>query len=332
MRMAAFLAAALALMWAQPMRAAEVYGIGLEGFTYPYPVSMLTLPAESEPLRMAFMDVKPTGAANGRAVLLLHGRNFPSSYWEPTIKAFSAVGYRVIVPDQVGFGKSSKPLAPIGFDQLARHTAALLDSLQLPRVDIVAHSLGGMLAVRFARSYPDRVQRIVFEAPIGLEDYRNFVPPVETDRIMADEDRLTPEGYRTQLMTNYSLTLKPDAITPFVEARMRIKESAEYPRWLRAFVNSYQMIWGQPVVYEIPALRQPVLFIMGGNDHNAPGRAYAPMEVRARMGDNAKLAWDLAARMPNAKVEVFEGIGHVVHLEAVERFNNSALNFLTLPQ
>jgi len=56
------------------------------------------------------------------------------------------------------------------------------------------------------------------------------------------------------------------------------------------------------------------------------------MEVRARMGDNAKLARDLAARMPNAKVEVFEGIGHVVHLEAVERFNNSALGFLTLPQ
>jgi pimeloyl-ACP methyl ester carboxylesterase len=109
---------------------------------------------------------------------------------------------------------------------------------------------------------------------------------------------------------------------------MRIKGSADYPRWLRAFVNSYQMIWSQPVVYEMPSLRQPVLFIMGGNDHNAPGRAYAPMEVRARMGENAKLALDISAHMPNAKVQVFDGIGHVVHLEALDRFNRTMLEFL----
>ena len=109
---------------------------------------------------------------------------------------------------------------------------------------------------------------------------------------------------------------------------MRIKGSAEYPRWLHAFVNSYQMIWGQPVVYEIPLVQQPVLFIMGGNDRNAPGRGFAPMELRARMGDNTRLARELAARMPNGKVEVYEGIGHLVHMEAVSRFNASVLAFL----
>jgi pimeloyl-ACP methyl ester carboxylesterase len=233
-----------------------------------------------------------------------------------------------VVPDQLGFGKSSKPLAQQSFDALARHTRALLDSLALPRVDIVAHSMGGMLAVRFARSYPGRVDRLVLAAPIGLEDYRNFVPPVETGRIIADEDKLTADGYRRQLVTNYSLTLPPEDITPFVEARMRMKDAADYPRWLRAFVNSYQTIWGEPVVYEIPLLPQPVLFIMGANDHNAPGRAYAPEAVRAKMGDNARLAQDLAVRMKQARVEVFEGIGHVVHLEAKDRFNASVLSFL----
>ena len=274
------------------------------------------------------MDVKPTGPANGRAVLLLHGRNFPSSYWEPTIKALAAAGYRVVVPDQIGFGKSSKPLAQVSFDSMARHTLALLDNLSLPRVDIVAHSMGGMLAVRFARSYPDRLDRLVLAAPIGLEDYRNFVPPVDTERIVADEDKLTADGYRRQLVTNYSLTLPPDDITPFVEARMRIKDAADYPRWLRAFVNSFQTIWGQPVVYEIPLLTQPTLFIMGGNDHNAPGRAYAPESVRAKMGDNARLARELAPRMKDGKVIVFDGIGHLVQLEAKDRFNAAMLSFL----
>jgi pimeloyl-ACP methyl ester carboxylesterase len=328
MRLIAALVLAFAIAVPNLSRAAEPYGIGLEGFAYPHPVSMLTLSEDEDALRMAYMDVPPSGAANGRSVLLLHGRNFPSSYWETVITALTRAGYRVVVPDQVGFGKSSKPPFALSFDMLAAHTVKLLDHLQIAKTDVVAHSMGGMLTVRLARSYPTRIDKIVLEAPIGLEDYRNFAPPVETSRIMADEDRLTPEGYRTQLVNNYSLTLPADAITPFIDARMRIKGSAEYPRWLRAFVNSYQMIWSQPVVYEIPLVQQPVLFIMGGNDRNAPGRAFAPMDLRARMGDNARLARELAARMPNGKVEVYEGIGHLVHMEAVERFNASMLAFL----
>jgi pimeloyl-ACP methyl ester carboxylesterase len=331
MRLIAF-ALALALSVPSLARAAEPYGIGLEGYPYPYPVSLLTLSEDEDALRMAYMDFRPAGTGNGRTVLLLHGRNFPSSYWDTAIPALTGAGYRVVVPDQVGFGKSSKPLFQLSFDMLAAHTIKLLDHLQIARSDIVAHSMGGMLAVRIARSYPTRIDRIVLEAPIGLEDYRNFAPPVETARIMADEDRLTPEAYRNQLMTNYSLTLPPEAITPFIEARMRIKGSAEYPRWLRAFVNSYQMIWGQPVVYEIPLVQQPVLFIMGERDRNAPGRAFAPMELRARMGDNVRLARELASRMPNGKVEVYEGIGHLVHMEAVQRFNASVLSFLSAPR
>jgi pimeloyl-ACP methyl ester carboxylesterase len=329
MRLIAALALALAAAFAGPAQSTEPYGIGLEGFAYPYPVTMLALSEDDDALRMAYMDVKPSGAGNGRTVLLLHGRNFPSSYWDTVIAPLTGGGYRVVVPDQVAFGKSSKPIFALSFDMLAAHTVKLLDHLQIARTDIVAHSMGGMLAVRLARSYPARVDRIVLEAPIGLEDYRNFAPPVETARIMADEDRLTADAYRRQLVTNYSLTLPPAAITPFIEARMRIKDSAEYPRWLRSFVNSYQMIYSQPVVYEIPLVQQPVLFIMGENDHNAPGRGFAPMEVRARMGDNARLARELAARMPNGRVEVYEGIGHLVHMEAASRFNASVLAFLS---
>lgn len=313
-------------------KAAEPYGVGLEGFAYPYPVAMLTLPPEGEALRMAYMDVKPGANANGRSVVLLHGRNFPSSYWEPTIKALTAAGYRVIVPDQIGFGKSSKPLAQKSFDDLARHTAFLLDELKLDRVDIVAHSMGGMLAVRFARSYPMRVNRLLLEAPVGLEDYRVYVPPVTTERLLQIEDALTADGYRRQLVTNYSLTLPPEAITPFIESRMRIKEAADYPRWLLAFVNTYHTLYREPVVYDFPLLQTETLFVMGANDHNAPGRPYAPEPLRAKMGENAKLAREIAAKMPKGKAIVFEGIGHLVHMEAAEKFNAAMLTFLNAPR
>lgn len=311
----------------QPAPAREPYGIGLEGFAYPYPVNMLPLTNDGEQVRMAYMDVAPA-TPNGRTVLLLHGRNFPSSYWAPVIRTLTDAGYRVVVPDQIGFGKSSKPVFDLHFDTLARNTIALLDHLQLKQVDIVAHSLGGMLGVRITRAYPDRVSRLLLAAPIGLEDYRLYVPPTPTENILENEDKLTAEGYRTQLVNNYSLKLPPDAITPFIDARFNIKGSSEYPRWLRAFVNSAQLIYREPVAHEIPLIDRPTLFVMGEDDHNAPGKPNAPEALRPKMGHNADLAKALAAKMPNAKAEVIPGVGHLVFLEAEPKFNELMLGFL----
>jgi hypothetical protein len=76
--------------------AREPNGIGLEGFAYPYPVHLLPLVNDGEQVRMAYMDVAPA-QPNGRTVVLLHGRNFPSSYWAPVIKTLNEAGYRVVV-------------------------------------------------------------------------------------------------------------------------------------------------------------------------------------------------------------------------------------------
>jgi pimeloyl-ACP methyl ester carboxylesterase len=306
----------------------EPYGIALEGFAYPYPVNLLPLTNDGEQLRMAYMDVAPA-SPNGRTVVLLHGRNFPSSYWAPVIRTLTDAGYRVVVPDQIGFGKSSKPAAELHFDTLARNTIALLDHLGIARADIVAHSLGGMLAVRILRAYPNRIDHLLLAAPIGLEDYRLYVPPTPTEKILENEDRLTADAYRRQLETNYSLKLPPDQVTPFIDARFNIKGSAEYPRWLRAFVNSAQLIYREPVVHEIPLITQPTLFVMGADDHNAPGRPNAPETLRAKMGENAELAKTLAGQMANARAEVIADTGHLVFLEARQRFDELMLGFLS---
>jgi pimeloyl-ACP methyl ester carboxylesterase len=326
---AAFLTAFMTLLLASG-RAAEMrepYGIGLEGYRYPYPVNMLPLVNDGEQVRMAYMDVAPA-QPSGRVALLLHGRNFPASYWAPVIKTLADAGYRVVVPDQIGFGKSSKPSGELHFDTLARNTMALLDHLQIAKVDIVAHSLGGMLGVRIARAYPDRINHLVLAAPIGLEDYRMYVPPTPTEKILENEDKLTAEGYRKQLENNYSPRIPPDQITPFIEARFNIKGAADYARWLRAFVSSAQMIYREPVVHEIPLVTVPTLFIMGADDHNAPGKPNAPEALRGKMGKNADLAKALAEKMPNGRAEVIADAGHLVFLDAPARFNELMLAFL----
>lgn len=324
---AALLATTLTIARAADPPPREPYGIALEGFAYPYPVHLLPVVNDGEQLNMAYMDVAPA-QPNGRTVVLLHGRNFPSSYWAFVIKMLNDAGYRVVVPDQIGFGKSSKPTGELHFDTLARNTIALLDHLRIGKADVVAHSLGGMLGVRIARAYSDRVAHLVLTAPIGLEDYRLYVPPTPTEKIIETEDKLTADGYRKQLQTNYAIKLPGDAITPFIDARFNIKSSPDYPRWLRAFVSSGQMIYREPVAHEIPLITEPTLFIMGADDHNAPGRPNAPEALRPMMGQNAELAKAFAAKMPNARAEVVPDTGHLVFLEAPEKYKELVLGFL----
>jgi pimeloyl-ACP methyl ester carboxylesterase len=154
--------------FASPPARGEAMGTALEGFPYPYPVHFMPLALEGEDLRLAYMDVASVGPSNGRTVVLLHGRNFRSSYWEPTIKALTEAGYRVVAPDQIGFGKSSKPTFAYSLDSMARVTIALIDSLHVDRFDLVGHSMGGMLAVRLARASGSRIDHLVLYSPIGL--------------------------------------------------------------------------------------------------------------------------------------------------------------------
>src|SRR5688572_2520349 len=96
--------------------------ITLEDLPYPHPVSFLPLTLYGQDVRMAYMDVPPVGQPNGRAVVLLHGMNFFGEYWAGTVDVLRREGFRVIVPDQVGFGRSSKPNMPYTLHDMAMNT------------------------------------------------------------------------------------------------------------------------------------------------------------------------------------------------------------------
>ncbi len=86
------------------------YGAELEGFDYPWPVQQFEFNSQRNQLHMAYMDVQ-ADTPNGHTAVLLHGKNFCAATWESTVKVLNTAGYRVIVPDQIGFCKSSKPEA-----------------------------------------------------------------------------------------------------------------------------------------------------------------------------------------------------------------------------
>ncbi|MDQ0392294.1 alpha/beta fold hydrolase [Labrys monachus] len=305
----------------------QALGIGLESWPYPYPVHFMPVEEQGQALRMAYMDVAPSATPNGRTALLFHGKNFDSSYWRLTIEALAGAGYRVVVPDQIGFNKSSKPEIDYSFDVLAANTARLLDSLHVSDVDLIGHSTGGMLAVRFARTFPSRIRRLVLEDPIGLEDYRLSIPPQTTRTLFEAERNQTVEQYRA-FIKRYFPVLPASQYEPFVEWRARIGLSGEFDRYAMAVALTYQMIYRQPVRYEYRFLEMPMLMMVGGADRTTPLRAYAPPEVAARMGDFPVLARDACAEARHCRLVVFPGLGHVPHLEAPDAFNQDLLAFL----
>ena len=156
----------------QPTDAATAYGPELEGFDYPYPVQRFAFTSQRQSLQMAYLDVRPE-RPNGQTAVLLHGKNFCSATWEPTIKDLVVAGYRVIAPDQIGFCKSSKPAAyQFTFRQLAGNTHELLASLGIEKAVVIGHSTGGMLAAHYSLIYPNCE---IFEMRLFFQSFLHIV-------------------------------------------------------------------------------------------------------------------------------------------------------------
>jgi len=301
-------------------------GVAMEGFPYPHPVQYFAVTMESQQLQMAYMDIPPAGPANGRTVLLLHGRNFGGYYWEGTIEFLSKAGYRVVVPDQIGFGKSSKPDIGLSFHGLAHNTRVLLDRLDIERTVVIAHSMGCMLGARFALMYPERVDRLVLEGPIGLEDYRLKVPYATNDELAGEAAAMTREGI-DRFYRSYFVQWRPQ-FQVYADVQYRWTLGPEADRLNRVAAHTYQMAYEQPVVYELPRLSARTLIIAGQTDRSAIGRNRVPAEVRETMGRFTELVPAAAQSMRDATPVILNGVGHIPHLEAPERFHAALLSFL----
>ena len=308
---------------------APVYGPELEGFDYPYPVKLFTFASQGQNLHMAFMDVAPAAAPRG-TIVLLHGKNFCGATWEGSIKALSDAGYRVIVPDQIGFCKSSKPAHyQFTFQQLARNTQALLASLGVDKAVIMGHSTGGMLGIRYALMYPEQVRQLVLVDPIGLEDWKaKGVPSISVDQWYERELKTNADSLRRyEQATYYAGQWKP-AYEPWIgmQAGMIGGPGREAVAWDSALLDD--MIYTQPVFYELGDLAVPTLLLIGDKDTTALGKDLAPPPLRAKLGNYPELGKNAARLIPNAKLIEFPDLGHAPQMQEPEAFHKTLLENL----
>ncbi|MGV8137738.1 MAG: alpha/beta fold hydrolase [Mangrovibacterium sp.] len=306
----------------------KMLGINLENYNYPYEVRYITLNSQNQTLRMAYMDVKPE-KPNGKNILLLHGKNFNGAYWGKTAERLAAEGFRVIIPDQIGFGKSTKPLHYYyTFQQLALNTRAILDTLGIGKISVLGHSMGGMLATRFVLMFPETTDRLILANPIGLEDWKLKVPykPVEWwYQNELKQDYAAIRKYQTE--SYYDNQWKPE-YDEWVNLLAGWTLNIDYPRIAWNAALTYDMIFTQPVCYEFEQINAPTLLIIGQRDRTALGKPLVSDEVRKTMGNYPELGRLTHRKIKNSRLVELDNVGHLPHIEAWERFIEPLVSFL----
>ena len=288
---------------------------------YPYPSKYLDISVYNQDVRISYMDVAAQGTPNGRTVLVLHGNNFGGFYFKPIIDALTKEGFRVIVPDQIGYGRSSKPVAPYNLSSQARNTYRILEHEKIERVSVIGHSMGGMLTARFATQFPKAVERLIIYNPIGLTDGRFGRPLPTLEETYAQTLKTDYQSVRNSLARYVAHNPKAwnDEFELYTRIRYSWTLSSEWPRLAMVQALISQMLYLDPVVYDWPHIQVPTL-AFGGAEDLLLGPA-ATFQERMAV---------LAKTIPNGngRVQLIPGLGHVPHLEAPDKVIPPMVAFL----
>lgn len=298
------------------------YNKELDGFEYPFDVRTFNFNSQNQDLKMRYMDVGDKDAK--KVIVLLHGKNFSGYYWEKIAKDLQKKKYRVIIPDQIGFGKSSKPdHYQYNFSQLALNTKNLLDSLQIKKFDVVGHSMGGMLAVTFAVNYSPSINKLILINPIGLEDYSQYVEFKDVNFFYKKQLGSTLEKAISYQKKNY---YDGKWSTEYEALLMPLKGMLAGDDWeLVAWNNAltYGPIFSENIVNKLPQITNDTFLIIGTRDTTGPGRGWLKQGVTRTLGDYKRLGKQAQGMIKGSTLIELDGLGHMPHYENYDVFINA---------
>ncbi len=304
----------------------NTFNASLDQFPYPFPVKKFGFSSQRQKLEMAYMTLGQKDSS--KSVVLLHGKNFASYYWEQIAKDLEKRGYFVIMPDQIGFGKSSKPKSyQYSFAQFVINTKNLVEQLGVKSYDVVGHSMGGMLATHMAARL-NTVKRLILINPIGLEDYRLYTRFQDPEFFFANEFKKTVKQFRNYQKKNYYdgqwNSAYEQLLVPF--KGWRIGTDWELIAWNNAL--TYGPIFTEPITGLLASLKKDVVLINGTRDRTAPGRSWMRDGVKRELGRYDRLGKEVQALNSRVKLWELEGLGHMPQFEDYGAFSKIFLQVL----
>jgi pimeloyl-ACP methyl ester carboxylesterase len=290
-------------------------GAELEGFDYPFEMKKVRLYTQQQELDMAYAELQPAQKERG-TVVLLHGLDWGGFSWKETAEALSAAGFRVIIPDQIGCGKSAKPPSyQYSAHQLADNTRTLVQRLGFRRVHLVGHDLGGLIAARHALIFPEEVVSLTLVNPLGLDGATGSnISYQGMDAHYQEELQRTSESVRADQRETIFAGEWKEEYDLFIRMFETFRRSPDYSRvaWNRALLRD--MISTQPLGADLSRISQPTLLLFGQKKAVRPELARATYQAIAQ-----------------AQLVEWTELGPAPQVEASARFTEALLKFLRKP-
>ena len=228
------------------------------------------------------------------------------------------------MPDQIGFGKSSKPdYYQYSFGQLALNTKTLLANLKIAKLDLVGHSMGGMLATTFAVNYPKSVSKLILINPIGLEDYGKYVEFKDVNFFYKRELAKTlDKAINYQKKNYYDGKWSSEYEKLFIPLKgMLAGEDWKIVAWNNAL--TYGPIFSENIVDRFSQVTSKTFLIIGTRDKTGPGRGWLKEGVTIKLGEYKKLGIRANNLIKGSKLIELDGLGHMPQYENYNVFINA---------
>jgi 3-oxoadipate enol-lactonase len=244
----------------------------------------------------------------GEPLLLISGVSGGTWSWEESVNPWSP-HFRIIVFDNMGAGRSTKPDRTYRIGEMADHAAAILDAAEVEQAYVVGLSMGGMIAQELALTHPQRVSRLVLGCTHCGGSER--IPPArEVIRRFADNKGLSPEEI---VEKNLHLLVTPEFLLSSSELLQRYRERQLKAPWQPDYALQRQLeaIRDFHTCDRLDRIKAPALILAAERDLLVPP-------------ENGRI---LANRIPGADLEEFTG-GHLIYLESAEAFHQTVVRFL----
>lgn len=262
----------------------------------------------------ATIHYQETGETTATPLILIHGFASSTLVWSKVFLNLADAGYRVIAPDMLGYGYTSKPRdAQYTIEGQARMIAGLLDRLEIEKATIIGSSYGGAVAATMALDYPDRVEKLILIGAVNNN-----------------------EPLRFKLMKLFGARVVGDVFSPLLIGsrrllRIRMKRVYDRHEWVlderrvdarhlplraaethRAIIRTVRGWDAERISHDAHLIRKPTLLLWGDNDQDIP------------LSDGRRLHHEI----PGSRLIVFQECGHLPHEEYPEEFVEVISNFV----
>ncbi len=285
----------------------------MQEWNYPYEVQKIVL---SDTLDIAYID-----EGKGETTLVfIHGLGSYLKAWNKTVDGLKT-HYRCIALDLPGYGKSTQGDYPYDMAFFPKSIRTFLDSLQLEKVVLVGHSMGGQIAIHTVLQDDSRIEKLILMAPAGFETFTQEQKQWFANFVTPEVVKATPEA---QIIRNFEINFHqmPEDARFMIDDRMTMRETPAYDHYCNMIPKCVKGMLEQPVFDQLSQIKIPTLVLFGENDLLIPN-AFLHANLTT-----LEVAQKGQSQIPNSQLQMIPKAGHFVQWEQATQVNQLIRAFL----